>query len=253
MARRTAQYTVNVPVNIERSMLEDAERQNAIKNLYVSFKEILLPLYTGYIRENIDTLRDGDVITTINIGQNRLSDVLKKDFDGKLPELNLNKDRNLNDTWNLQQILDQYISGVKGGHEFLRTLPNFAINETLRYLHVNPQTRPNAPEEITQKTSFKPVLPNKICQKGAYVIMTKIIPADSDFLKTINTKIAKYNPNFKLVVEEVPADNTFVVLNGNKLTLSSNFVNLVLRIDGAEESSSNETVRKIKLPSQDDE
>jgi hypothetical protein len=253
MARRTAKYTANLLVSNERSLVQDSERRDAIKNLYNSFKSILLPLYTGYIRNNIDTLTDGDVVTTINIGQNNFSDIINKEFDGKMPELNLNKDRNLDDTWSLQQILDQYISGVKGGHEFSRTLPGFAMNETLRYLHVNPSTKETAPVEISQKTSFKPVLPNKICQKGAYIIMTNIIPADSDFLKTLNAKIAKLNPNFKLVVEEVPSSNSYVVLNGNKLTLSSSFVNLVLRIEGTKRTVTEETVRKAIPLSQDDE
>ena len=83
--------------------------------------------------------------------------------------------------------------------------------------------------------------------------MTNIIPADSDFLKTLNAKIAKLNPNFKLVVEEVPSSNSYVVLNGNKLTLSSSFVNLVLRIEGTKRTVTEETVRKAIPLSQDDE
>jgi hypothetical protein len=237
MTTRSGIYVPYIPVNNKSLGLKTKDRNVAIQELYESFKETLFKLIIGYFRDTQNEFKDGEVILIIDMGKT------------KTPTLNLDKGKE--DTWSLEQTLNQYINGVKSGGINNINLPGFAVNETLRYLHTNPNTQKFAITEINDNTSFKPVLANKICKGDAYIVMNSIIPGDSKFIDKINMEITKFNPKFKLVTENVNGSDKSIIINNNKLTLSSSFINLVLRV---RDHSSNGSVRRIKLlQSQDDE
>lgn len=227
-------------VNVDKFMFQQTEKSN-VQILYEKFKQMLLPLIVGHVRDNYDTLTNDETILVVALGKNNLVDDSKK-----IPTLDLNRG-NKDGTWSLEQTLNQYIKGIKGGNSILRNISGYVINETLRYLHTNPDTQSDAPNEINEMTSFKPVMPNKICKDKAFIIMSNIFPADNQFLAKINSEIAKINANYEIVIKEIKGIEKSIIINDNTLTLSNNFICLSLKIKDLNYS------KRDKLPSQDDE
>ena len=220
------------------------QRRNAVSKLYTNFKVSLFQILIGFIRNNYETFQIDDVVLTIDNGKDGSSS----------PHLDLNK----GDTksWSMEQTLRQYIEGVRGYSKKFINMPDFVVNETLRYLHTNIITKTSAPTVIDEKTPFKPVLPNRIHYgEQAFVSLNKIFPKDTVFINSINRELKKFCPDFKIVIETIIGDGSEINVKGNKLILCHNFTNLVIKKIENDSSSPPDVVSSIPkpLPSQDDE
>lgn len=194
------------------------ERKDAIQKMYESFKTLLRCLIMRHFRKLSNTLKEGDVILTLSMGKGGR----------KQPTLDVDKG-NIED-WTLPDTLYQYFEGVRGHNKLDTNIPDFAVVETLRYLHSNPATKKNAIDEITKTTPFRPVLPNCVSSKGAFVSVANIIANDIKFLESINKGIKRFNPRFALEVKEIKGNNSEITLKGNLLILSHNYIDLVLKM-----------------------
>lgn len=263
MSKLETKSTVYLPVLLDNGRLivspvnkgED-RRKHEIKELYDSFKKILFPIIMQYFRENCDNIKDGDVLLTIDIGKNKQENPMANSKD--IPELDLGKGKKNEKSWSLEQTLTQYFKGIPGNSKKLSNLPGYVTNETLRYLHANPDTQKTALKQIGESTPFKPVLPNKIIQGTAFIIMTNIIPADLRFLESVNAQIAsEFGSQYSLTHEYIESNGSKIYLGQNSLTLSSNFINLVLHVHNKNKSRTKTDIEhsagKALLISQDDE
>lgn len=215
------------------------ERQEAIHKMYESFKGLLKCLVVQYFREKCPT--KNDVVITICMG---------KKSGKNTPHLDVDKGNTKE--WTLDQIINQYIKGVRGFNSVLANIPKFTVAETLRYLHTNPETRVNAPIEINDRTPFKPVLANRVLSKDAFVSVSNIIAKDVKFLEMLNVELSKFNPNLVLKVEEIVGDDSEVVLKGHQLNLSHRYINLVIRSIVEDSSSTVYDDDTTLLDTQDD-
>lgn len=259
LEKNSNQSTVYLPVVLDdqhpifSQMNKGDRRKQQIKELHDSFKKILSPIIMQWLRDNHENLNHGDVLLTIDIGKNKPETPEAKD----IPELDLGKGKKNDKSWSLEQTLAQYFKGVPGNSKKLSNLSGYVINETLRYLHANPDTQKTALKQIGESTPFKPVLPNKIIQEGAFIIMTRFIPGDTRFMKGLNEQIASdFGAQYSLTYETIESNGSKIHLGQNSLTLSSNFINLVLQVedknDSKKETDDDSSTRRPIL-SQDDE
>jgi hypothetical protein len=224
------------------------QRRNAVMNLYTGFKTSIFHILIGFFRSNYESFQENDVIMIIDNGKEC----------GTSPHLDLNKGDTK--TWSMEQTLRQYVEGVRGYSKKLINMPDFVVNETLRYLHTNTRTKGSAPMVINENTSFKPVLPNRIHYgEQAFVSLNKIFPKDIMFITSINRELKKFRPDLKIVIETVTGDGSEIDVNGNKLILCHNFTTLVIKKIDDDSSSVSLPVHSAvvsipkQLPSQDDE
>lgn len=213
----------------------EAEYKKNVQTMYEKFKDLLRFQVCDFLRDNHDNLYDGLVVMTIATGKKDSKD--RKDK--SKPSLDIEKGNNAD--WSLEQTINQHIKGVGGYNKLLSNIPGFTVAETLRYLHTNPETRDNAPSMIDETTPFKPVLPNRvIIKKGekyaspredVYVLVSKIIADDFKFLELLTQGLKKYNPGLTFMVESITGDDSEIVLEGNRLILSHEYINLVIRDD----------------------
>jgi hypothetical protein len=227
---------------IRQSIKQD--RQDNISNLYNNFKQNIFHIIIGYIRDNYESLQDNNVILTIDNGKEGNSP----------PHLDIKKG-NVR-TWSMEQTLRQYIEGVPCYSKKLINMPDFVVNETLRYMHTNINTQETAPMVINDKTPFKPVLPSRINHgNNSYILINNIFPKDTMFIDNINRELNKFRPDLKISIETIIGDGSEIDINGNKLILCHNFTNLVIK--NIEDDSSSTSVIDSSvtkpLPSQDDE
>ena len=225
--------------NITKTREVKLERQEAIHKMYESFKGLLKCLIIQYFREKLPT--KNDVIITICMG---------KKSGKNTPHLDVDKGNTKE--WNLDQIINQYIKGVRGFSNLLANIPKFTVAETLRYLHTNPETKVTAPTAINEKTPFKPVLANRVLSRDAFVSVSNIIAKDVKFLESLSYELAKFNPNLVLKVEEIIGDDSEVVLKGHQLNLSHRYINLVIRSINEDDDSSSAYADPSLLETQDD-
>jgi len=218
-------------------------RMNAVSKLYTGFKINLLQILVGFIRDNYSTINPGDVVMTIDNGKEG----------SPSPHLDLNKGDTK--TWSMEQTLRQYIEGVRGYSRGLINMPDFVVNETLRYLHTNENTKKSAPVVINDTTPFKPVLPNCIRYgEEAFILLNKIFPKDIKYISDINRELRKYRPDLKLTIKNIIGDGSEIDVNGNKLNLCHSFTNLTIElVDDDSSSTPTYTIQKRVPPHQDDE
>lgn len=246
--RRTKESSGNsviyIPVDARQiaSSSTKTQRNSSINNLYETFKLKFRCLIMDHFRKHFNDFNNNEVLLTIDIG---------KDTKNKKSHPNLDLGKGDTYSWTMEQTLNQYLEGVPGYNKLLTNMPDFVVNETLRYLHTNKDTKDTAPTKIDENVPFKPVLPNCIKNDGAFIILTNIIPDDSKFLDSLNHEIKQFNPNFKLVIEKVRGNGTEIILSGKPLILCHTFINLVLKFDEESDDSSTVTIADL-LKSQND-
>lgn len=194
------------------------DKQEDVTQLYVAVKSIL----KSCIFEAIDTnyFHPNDTMLVIDLG----------DIDhSNPPYLDITRGKQDSDGWSIERTIRQYIFGTsyaKGN------IPKTIMCQTIKYTHTDDDV--NEINEIQNEQVFHPIIPDKIIfQKNPewYVQLSKIFPNDTNFLKEINNKLRRLNPNYYAKVVHIQGNEDTININEHPVKLSREYYKLVLCCD----------------------
>ena len=199
------------------SSVKFVKKNDEVTQMYNDFKQLVKTCIFEAIDN--DQFHPDDTIIVIDLGSTE---------DSNPPYINLSHGKSESDGWSQERTLRQYIlktSYTKGN------IPKNVLCETIRYSHTDPDISESKQlKEISDSQIFHPVISEKIVfGENRYVIMSKILRDDTAFLKLLNDKVKRHNPNYYIESVYIQGDGSSITVNQHPVNLSHEYYKLVLR------------------------